>query len=109
MSSWNKIMNTEETLTWVDRHIVPATDWGGRRVGEDERWKVNKEGKAPALKPTTLKSNQELIEPRGEPDGAAFTPPYASPTSRVHPVVQNSGLPKLLRWSHALRSDQNEK
>ena len=33
MSSWNNIMNTEETLTWVDRHVVTATDRGVRRMG----------------------------------------------------------------------------
>ena len=30
--------------------------------------------------------------------GSAHTP--------LRPITKNSGLPKLLRWSHALRSDQ---
>ena len=58
MSSLDYIMNPEETLTWFKQQLITAMDWGARRMAEDGRGKVNKEGKAPALKPSTLKTTQ---------------------------------------------------
>ena len=32
---------------------------------------------------------------------------YIAGRARLYFCIENSGLPKLLRWSHALHSDQN--
>ena len=50
MSSLDNIMNAEETLTWVEQHVVTATGWDARRTSRNERWEANREGKAPTLK-----------------------------------------------------------
>ena len=91
MSSLDNIMDAEETLTWVEQHVITATDWAARRMGRYERWEVDREGKAPALQPSTLKLTQESIEPGGKPDGTAFMPPYTGPTSRENPGVPMQG------------------
>ena len=72
MSSLDNNMNEEETLTWVEQHVVTATGWGAIRTSGNKRWEANREGKPPALKLSTLKSTQEVIEPGGKPDGATF-------------------------------------
>ena len=86
MSSLDDIMNEDETLTWVEQHVVTATGRDARRT-RNKRWEANREGKPPALMLSTLKSTQEAIKPRRKHDGPANPPPYAGPTSRGHPVA----------------------
>ena len=87
MSSLDNIMDEEETLTRVEQQEIEATAGGIRRMDGEERWEPNKEGRAPALKPSTLRPNQEVIETRGKPNGKALTPTHTGPTLTGHLVA----------------------
>ena len=53
----------------------------------EERWEPYKEGRAPALKPSTLRSTQDAIEWGGKPDMTALTHTHTGPTSRENLVA----------------------
>ena len=46
-------MDEEETLTWVEQQEIAATAGSIRRMDGEERWEPKKEGRAPALKPSS--------------------------------------------------------
>ena len=74
-------LDTDETLTWVNQHMVTASDWDVRRMNKDEGRGDPKDGLEPAFKTTSIKFAQKAIEPKRKPDGAAPMPPSRTRTN----------------------------
>jgi hypothetical protein len=66
----------------------------------EERWEPYKVGRAPALKPLTLRSTQEVIKCEGKPDMTALTHTHTGPTSRENlmaPMQEGANVEKIAK------------